>query len=256
MHEYDRCVRDCKLSIKALQNVDVSCKAFERLCSLVDSEDFLVLTSLFHTAVIRYAKPFVSADFGDGSVRYPWKHLKAEAGFSRDTHEHILSVRNTLIAHDDFTQIEPRIVMTKITMVGDESFPIPVSIAIANKCISHPANLGGAEKMKSHTLVVGRAIANKLSSDIERLRALAIAHPEHAENSAKYTGGNTRFQIPAGGARTNFPDPLKEPWLNPNEPDFAEVHNGYQYEMYNLKKEFYGPEDIKLPSGNTLRLTP
>src|SRR5437899_9433594 len=111
MNEYLRCRRDCQIGVKAYQNIRASLLAFERLCTLVESDDHLLLSSVFHMGVIRYAKPFLGAESGAGLVSYPTQQLRKVSGFSMEIHRHLLTVRNTLIAHDDFDQIEPRILI-------------------------------------------------------------------------------------------------------------------------------------------------
>ncbi len=256
MNDYDRCVRDCKLSIKAFQNMEVARLTFTRLSALVRSRDHLLLTSLFHTGVIRYAKPFMSADLGDGSIKYPVKHLKSAPGFDVAVHDHLLEVRNTLIAHDDFTQIDPRVMVISMKVHGAEELPIPTSVAVANKCVSHPADAAAMEKMKLHVEAALKGVYEKLYSDIHRLRTTALEKPEQTKASVGYSAEKGSQEIPVGGVQANMPDPLKEPWLEPQEPDFSEIHNGYRYQTCTLRRDFHGPELIKLPNGLTLQLTP
>jgi len=36
----------------------------------------------------------------------------------------------------------------------------------------------------------------------------------------------------------------------------ASIHNGYHYESVKMKKEFFGPEKIKMPNGDEIVITP
>lgn len=47
--------------------------------------------------------------------------------------------KHTLVAHNDFNHISPRI-LTMCICPQDTNFQIPVSITVANKSISHPAD--------------------------------------------------------------------------------------------------------------------
>jgi len=64
------------------------------------------------------------------------------------------------------------------------------------------------------------------------------------------------MDIPADGARLAQPDINNEPWLNPGEPDYSTVHNGFIYETLRLKRDFHGPETIKLPEGTSFKISP
>jgi hypothetical protein len=56
-------------------------------------------------------------------------------------HDHIITVRNTLVARDDFEQIEPRMLGTSLRL-ENSSVAVPLSIIIANKCVSLPLRYG------------------------------------------------------------------------------------------------------------------
>ena len=71
MNEFERARRDCHCSIKACQSLKASVDSFSRLCKLVDSDDHILISSVFHMAVIKYVKPFLNNDTKDGKVRFP-----------------------------------------------------------------------------------------------------------------------------------------------------------------------------------------
>lgn len=255
MNEFLRCRRDCFLGVKAHQNIKASLLAFERLCVLVGSDDHLLLSSIFHVGVIRYAKPFLNTESCTGRVTYPVSSLKKLPTFSVKAHEHIITVRNTLVAHDDFEQIEPRMLLMNVNVEGS-SLDIPVSIAIANKCISHLSDLQGTHTIRNHVMSALQGVGKKLSEDIKRIRSIAIEHPNQVEEAVKYSKNYGKDHIPVGGKQFNPPDFLNEQWLDPIEPDFSEVHNGFRYERVTFRQDFYGPERIKLPNGYEIEITP
>jgi hypothetical protein len=245
----------CHGGIKAFQNVNASSGSFERLAALSDSQDVLVLSALLHAAVIRYGKPFVQAESNSGKVVYPTKHLKSVQGFSMDVHEHLLKVRNTLIAHDDFTQIEPRILFFSINPQNTD-VQIPTAIVVANKCISHPADVAAAQTLLAHTQACRQGILNKLHADITQLRAIALKHPDQLKNGEKYSKHCGTYEIAAGGSPLSPPDFSDDKWLDNEEPDYSSVHNGFRYEGLRIKVDFHGPERIFLPDGSSIELTP
>jgi len=89
----------------------------------------------------------------------------------------------------------------------------------------------------------------KLAEDIKRIRSIAIEHPKQAEEATRYSKDYGKDHIPAGGKQLTPPTSMNDEWLNPTEPDFSEVHNGFRYEHVAFKQDFYGPERIKFPNG-------
>lgn len=264
MNIFERARFQCHLGIKAYQNVRASQQAFERLSKLNDSDDHLVTSSVFHFAVVRYAKPFMQTQTAQGSVRYPVKHLKNTSEFNPNVHEHLLLVRNTLIAHDDLDQVEPRALLEGMTIKDVGGTPlkgsgyfIPMSVTISNKCISHPADLDGASKMLEHVTGTLSGILSKLNEDLGTLRQARLDFPEEAEAAEKYQRNHDEnVTIPAGGMRYVPPSLSDESWLIPTEPDFTDIHNGFRYETITLRREFPGPEKIKLPGGGWVEIQP
>ena len=104
-------------------------------------------------------------------------------------------------------------------------FHIPTSLVIANKCISHPADLLGAQKLRDHVAAALSGIEKKLFNDLGTLRSITISHPDQASQARKYQRHVEQMNIPADGTRLAQPDINNEPWLNPVEPDYSTVHH-------------------------------
>lgn len=255
MNEFARYRRSCLIGVKAFQNVRASLRAIDRLCSLIDSEDHVLLESMFHLGVIRYVKPFLNAKTNQGEVSYPLSNLKKVPGFSRALHDHLVTVRNTLIAHDDFGQIEPRLQFFSLTLRGTDVH-IPTSVVVANKCLGYPADLDGAQKMQRHIVAVLSGVGNKLAEDLGMLRSFVIEHPEQAAEAEKYSRHCESMEIPKEGAQLVYPDFVNDQWSDTVEPDFSEIHNGFRYEEMKIRRDFHGPERISLPGGWAVELTP
>lgn len=255
MNEFARCRRDCFIGIKAFHNIRASLLAFERLLKLHNSKDYFLLSSVFSTGVIRYVKPFLNSKTDTSLVAYPIKHLKASIKFSVKMHEHLKEVRNALIAHDDFEYIEPRLLSYGMTLRGTDVH-VPVTIMISNKCISHPSDLDGVGKIKEHVASALEGVARKLDDDIKKFRSIKIENPEQAKELQKYSESYGHTAVPEGGTRLQPPDFANNSWLDPIEPDFSEIHNGFRYEKITVKQEFHGPEVIKLPTGDVIEINP
>ncbi len=215
------------------------------------------MPSAFHWAVIRYAKPFLNSKSESGKVRYPIKHIKHSDGFSCSMHSHLIEVRSALVAHDDFTEIPPRILKfgMKLGNEGDECF-VPTSIVASNKCISFPSDPETVKRMLQHSKVACLAIHEKLIMDLTILRRLTLEYPEMAKEDVLYTKNYGQERIDAKQAHMNPPDFTNDSWLNAPVPDYSDLHNGYQYEEARINKDFHGPEKITLPDGSYFEITP
>lgn len=256
MNEFERIRRDCRLGVKTWHNLSSSLSAFERLCHLVDLNDHLILSSLFYMGVIKYAKPFLNNDSGSGLISYPIKTLRKESGFRLDIHKHLVSIRNTLIAHDDFKEVFPTILTTNMRMGGTD-FDIIISITMSNKCISHPSDLSVVAIFKEHVSAALDGTVVKLMDDLARFRKCVMDDPTLAESGCKNSRlVEKKMSIPPGGRAFVFPDLSSDPWLDVDEPDFSGIHNGFRYEEIKFQRDFSGPEEIILPNGDRLVLTP
>jgi len=161
MNEFLRCRRDCFVGMKAFQNLRASLLAFERLCMLANCGDHFLLSSFFYMGVMRYAKPFLNTHLKSECITYPIKNLKKVLNFSINIHDHIIEIRNTLVTHDDFEQIEPRLLYCGLNLEKSD-FLIITNILLANKCISYPSDLNGMNKIKDHIAVTFNSIQDKL----------------------------------------------------------------------------------------------
>lgn len=255
MNLFEKHRKDCQLGIKALQNLRAASSALHRLQELSESGDFLLLSSLFHYAIVKYAKPFLGCRIGEQEIRYPVKRLRKENGFSEVLHEHLILVRNTLVAHDDFNHVSPRI-LTMCICPQDTNFQIPVSITIANKSISHPADKAGVDLMFKHVMAAFEVVGKNLSADMVALREITLKQPHLAKDSEQYSKHYGTQQVSGEGTRIVPPDVSGDPWLNPDEPDFSSLHKGFLYEPMSAKKEFHGPEMIELPNGERVEINP
>ena len=246
---FEQINRDCKLGIKAFQNIHAASLGFAKMLELATTNDPILMPSVFHWAVIRYVKPFLESKFeGTGPVRYSIKHLKGVEGYSTPIHDHLILIRHTLVAHDDFVEIPPRILTCGMNS-KEGGWYIPTSIVASNKCVAFPKDPAVVEKMYLHSMACLNGVHTKLMNDMEALRDLTIAEPQHALAGAKYTKDYGELKIEPGGTTAQLPNYSNDEWLNVPEPDYSALHNGYQYENARVNRDFPGPEQISLPGG-------
>lgn len=245
--EYERVVRDCRIGIKAFQNFNASMLGFGKLLDLKGEGDYVILPSVFYWAVIRYAKPFLDSEYEGSRFSYPKRALKNQTGFVASMHEHLLLVRNKLIAHDDFYEVLPKI-LTMCMNLEEEGFLIPCSVSISNKIISFPSDSETVELMHNHVRACVEGAHEKLKIDLARLRNMMLENQDLAKESALYFNDYGNVSASEDGSFVK-PNALVDPWLEVSVPDYSELHGGYSYEEIKMNQDFNGPELIIMPSG-------
>jgi hypothetical protein len=254
MNAHTQSCNDSKLGIKAYQNLVGSLNAFDRLTGLIAAGDHILLSSVFCFAVVKYAKPFVDTETPFGKARYPVRQLKKEEGFSAEIHSHLLELRNTLVAHDDLESIEPRILQFCLS-VNPSGFSIPMSIAVSNKCLAYPVDSESVLTLRTHVAACVQGVLNKIHSDLARIRDAVLKHPEQVAEGMRYQKNYGQTRIEKNGSHLQPPDFMRDEWLNSSEPDFSHIHNGMLYEELRVRRDFYGPERIKLPDGSEVQIS-
>jgi hypothetical protein len=246
--------RDCALGVKAFQNLTGASKAFERLKNILHRHDTLLISSIFHYGIIKYSKPFSQTNYKDGQkVIYPIKAIKNAPNFSMTTHEHLLELRDTLVAHDDFDQIGPRLLLATFVPNGT-TFSIPTELKFANKCILFPNSTEETEQVYQHTRAVLSAVEEKLMNDLNEYRKKLIGFsPEILKEVTDYEREIGEFKLD-DGVLTPPVEAFNDSWIDPEEPVFS--NNGYLYEATFIRRQFYGPEKLTMPNGETITVEP
>jgi hypothetical protein len=256
MNQFQRASHDAKVSLKAYQNLAGAHQGFEKLLSLGQSNDLILLSSVFCFAVVKYGRPFVGTKTPTGKTRFPMGALKATPGFVATIHEHLLELRNSLIAHDDLDSIEPR-VLTLFLSVGDRDLAtrIPTSVAASNMCLAFPNTVTAIEGFRDHVAACVGGAKNKLDLDLARIRQAALDNPSEAIDGQRYEK-NYGPASPTSGSHYQPPDLMSNEWLETGPPRFAHAHNGFHYETLRVRRDFHGPEKIALPNGEFFEINP
>ncbi|MCP4988911.1 MAG: hypothetical protein GY928_23505 [Colwellia sp.] len=235
--------KNCKLGIKAFQNVSSSETRFTRMLALFVRDDEDLLSALFSSAVVSYAKPFLRSKMGDSQVIYPIKDLKKKcASFEIDMHNHLIKIRNTVVAHDDFVDIDPRLLQVGVTAGG---LFIPTTMIMSNKCISFPTKIELIQAILIHVSATKHFIYLKLREDITKLRQQIVQYPKTVKKS-QYKKGFGNINNP-----TQDVSNIKEDaWLDLPAPSFESIEKTYKYDEIKVGKDFTDYEKIETPNGD------
>jgi hypothetical protein len=256
--QFNRAVAECKLGMKALQNVRGAILSFEKILTLAESEDSVLLLSLFCASVVQYAKPFSETVRHGKKVRYPVKHLTQIPTFQMPMHRHLMKLRNVFIAHDDLDALEPRLAINTFHF-EEFNYDVPMQVGVTNKRLAYPADQETADRIKRHMDAALTGIQKDLFEVMGRLRTLALAMQGERAPTPVYQKSHGPQSINAsnvGGTQLVMPSLETDEWMNSEEPAFEDVKNGYRYEKVNFKRDFYGPETIQLPDGSKIVIHP
>lgn len=256
MNEVDLHGRRCKICIKAFQNVQAALFYMTKLEDLHAGGEKPLLSSIFLSAVIRYARPFTESRTKRGDkVKFGVKPLKAVDGFDLGMHHHLLHVRDRLLAHDDLAEIQPALVASCV-FVPRMKKSIPVRINMANKCLGYPSERNTVAKMKAHISAALFGISAETDKALVAYRTATIENPNMGNVQTETTEKLGAFA--PGDAWYHFKPPslAGHAQLEIQVPDYSHVHDGYQYEELSVERHFRGPEKINLGEGIVLEFWP
>jgi len=252
VNRHQRACHDAKVTLKAYQNLVGAHQGLEKLLSLVQSNDLVLLSSVFCFAVVKYGRPFVDTKASGRTTRFSLGTLKRTPGFVASIHKHILELRNSLVAHDDLDSIEPRI-LTLFFGVGEPATPLPMSVVASNMCLAFPNSRPAIEAFRDHVAACVRGTQSKLDADFARIHQAALDNPSDAREGARYEKNYGPASL-ISGSQLQPPDIMKNEWLDTEPPPFSHVHNGFHYETLRVRRDF--TVRITLPNGKILEITP
>jgi len=252
MSDHAQYRRACIIGVKAMQNVRAAAAGLHRIRTMYGPRDPVVISSLFQAAIIRYGRPFTETRIDGSKARYPLKRIKQAEGFSVSMHDHLLNIRDTLIAHDDFDQITPRVLVFGLT--ATDGLFVPLSVGLSNKCLGFPAEVPTIVAMHNHCAAAELAMSVCLKEDAEQLRMAYLRGPD--PDPPKYANNYGQADVGPSIAQLQPPEFMNDAWLDPKEPDFSDVHAGFRYEMLKWRHDLSGPGEFDLGNGATMRIVP
>lgn len=204
----------CVDHLRALASIRLAHDYMTRVLDLWASADAAILGALHSASIVAYARPFTSAATKHGKVTYGAAGLKKVSGFDRQLHEHLLMLRNQLIAHADYAYFPSTMYLQN---VGDEQLPVAIGINV--KIMVGLRSRSLAERYRSHFLACMTAIEAALNRDLKELVAQAKEHPAEFDTTHNLPTATAEWSVtpefstlpppagPAGGVdEPTFPE--------------------------------------------------
>jgi hypothetical protein len=205
----DRCVDH----LRALASVRSAAENIQALLASSAGHSPEVAGALHSAAVTAYGQAFTEARTRRGKIRYRTRALKEAPGFDGRLHDHLIQLRNELIAHADYMHM-PSVMDTQ--QIGD----LRVSLTVKVKRLTGIHSRQLAERYLSHFRACADKLEELLNREVQELATEAAAHPApfNATHNATpiYTAMTREFaDLPAGN--------------QVSDPEFEEDFAGYVY---------------------------
>lgn len=168
------------IALRHLRALDPIFQAYRYLTKLLQEEDTLdevVKSALFVSAVVHYARPFIDNRGGKTTgAKYRIQELK-NPEFDRLLHDHLLVLRQKLVAHQDGTVMRARIGHQRIK-IHEHDIEIPVQTFACVGALDRIAT----KEMIARYLKHVKACVGAIQTNIDRaLTAVDAAEHEYPE---------------------------------------------------------------------------
>lgn len=250
----------CLRWLKGFHNLHRSEGFMKRFAEKANSQDHVTKEALFQAAVVSYAKPFTQTESGQGKGVLSLKPFKRDPAFDTAIHEHIMGLRNRLIAHDDLTEIEPKYAWLLLEDNSDPDGPFaPFRADLRNVCISYPQDMGDFGRMYAHVKAAAAGAMASLDSHVVETRGLLVAHPKEARSVFQRRHDSTLGTITGDGKTSQFKMDVSaietHPVMVVETPHPPTSFGKYRHTTVDVRVLFSGPQGVSL-DGSSVTVEP
>jgi hypothetical protein len=240
---------------RAIDDFRSAVRSFRALVALSPTgED---VEAALHTAgVVNYARPFV------GNLTFPLNLLRGNPNFRRDMHDHLITLRNKLVAHSDTEFADGRLFVRKMLIhVGEGSSSELVQgaqVMARAMHAPHDPNLSKAYLAQSEAVAEAAAatINNAMNEYVQATAKFPAAYSEfEKEGPAPRVISEGQFSLSPGSPDAMMPDQMPSPDQLLTLPPLDIGKDGYFYRILSTSIEIEGTLHIRLPDGQYIDLT-
>jgi hypothetical protein len=204
------------------------------------------IKSALHTAgIIEYARPFTQNAETSGKRAYPTKHLRRSEAFDSRLHQHLLNLRNKLVAHSDGEVLRSAIAhkFAHLTISGHRK-SVPIATSVHVRSLSGISDFSLCARYLTHFEGCLAAIESEAHELLEAVQSQALKHPENLRDPELERGLVIDL---AGGQKFAFNEehavPVLPPGPNPTGlpmPHLILAGDGYVYREFVLERHLEG----------------
>jgi hypothetical protein len=186
-----------------------------------DSLTPAILSALHSSSVIAYCRPFSTANTKRGKTWYPVRDLKREREFDTRLHDHLLTLRNKIVAHSDYDLLRS----TMYFYVAGNSDELPIGVGMNVKRLMGIGSVPLLERYVKHFAMCQRRISETFDSEFNALCRMVRDDP------SLFAPTLPREKIEGGTEQVLEPLPRPSGAAGDvREPDFPAEFDGYRYE--------------------------
>jgi hypothetical protein len=211
----------CVDHLRALLAIKMSKSNIAELLRGWDLHSAEIKNALHSNSVVSYARVFVHSAAHTGKITYPSRRLVQADGFDRELHEHIVDLRNQIVAHNDYGVFPSTMYLQTI---GDERLPVALGVNV--KGIFGIASRELAERYERHFTVCDSKLEELLNRECAELAAEAKVYPETFK--ATHNIPQSRESFVTGDSFGDLPPPTG-PAGRVEDPSLAEGLSSYSY---------------------------
>lgn len=238
-----------RFDAKCIHNIHVALDAFKRLLVDWDAIDDIYKSALFSNAVLNYAKPFTETKVSRTQSGKKYKISKIKTNeFNNKIHEHLLSLRQKMIAHEDFSEVSPHFGIGNIRVDGLD-FDIPVEMGVTSGSILFPDQKVDAERFFDHCKSLFDCMVRKIDMDFDDAKILINENPGKLDEIMEEEEILSTFTTDGGhGAFVNLG---LDDWgfMEVSHSDFSSLlSGGYVLRKSSIGKKFFN-QKVVMPNG-------
>jgi hypothetical protein len=209
-----------------------------RLVEGWDTLDPVVKAALFRSGITIYARPFIKNNRrSDKKYRFNVSMLKGVPDFDRQLHDHICTLRNTLIAHHDTAVVNMLIGHMRIEPEGRP--PLALQTYGTTKALHAIAKKEIAERYLKHITACKEHFLSATNDALRQLHMMRVAYPDLAVPTmttvpiALETLGDRKFRLPNIESIARF-KPINTPNSFLSQDSYIWLELTYLFEATNL----------------------
>jgi hypothetical protein len=232
--------------VRALDSIEEAAAAIDRLLRDWDILDDQLKSSLLHSAVMHYARPF--SDKHD----YGGKALHRHPSFDVGLHVHLLKLRNNLIAHHKNETLRAQVGhgYAELNLSGTLTSAL-ISTHCVVKALHSIENRTVAERYAQHLTVCVECLKQIATKHLEAIHNVALTVPNNAMAETD-TLATSEVPIEQSVFGARIPAVLEMGAARIPNPTFPLRQDAYKYRLYASTHFRQGTYEIETPLGKAV----
>jgi hypothetical protein len=175
---------------KAIDSFAAARRSFQKLVDLGPEGDPDVTTALHTSAVINYARPFVTNTRADGvRVAFRKKMVKGHENYVEEVHQELVDLRHKLVAHSDRDYVDGRLFRKFLVLEIEGDHPeFVVGATVVTQTVQTVHDMALAQRFLSHIRAVEEAAYTAATKRLEEFVRVGQRFPEQMQQ-ARVTAG-------------------------------------------------------------------